>query len=237
MRDDPGDGIGDPTVRRAILLGPFVLLGFFSFILALPASRDAAFWLLSENRPVEVATFFLLLGAGVLSLRLAWLRGRRGGSRLAGPFFVVFGLGLILVGMEEIAWGQYWLGFESPAWFGESNAKGETTIHNIRGLDGRTEILRVLYGLGGLVGVWLSRTGRFRDITPPSILWTWFALIAVVSVYDFANDIRPLIGPLDSWAHRIGELIEMMIGLSALLFVWLRLREPSAEAPSPSGQA
>lgn len=226
-----------PTARRAILLGPFVLVGFFSFIVALPASREAGQWLLSENRPVEVATFFLLLGAGIASLRLAWLHRRRGHGLKAPLFFGVFGLGLILVGFEEIAWGQYWLGFESPAPIAEANAKGEMTIHNIRGLDGNTEILRVLFGVGGLIGVWLNRTGRHRDITPPTVLWTWFATIAAVSIYDFANDIAPLIGPLDALVHNIDELIEMMIGLSALLFVWLKLRELSSAAPDDRSAA
>ena len=232
--------MSNPAARWAILLGPFVLVGLFSLTLALPVSREAGKWLLSENRPVEIATFFLLLGAGVASLRLAWLNRRRGHGLKPQLFFGVFGLGLILVGFEEIAWGQYWLGFESPAPLADANVKGETTIHNIRGLDGNTEILRVLFGVGGLIGVWLNRTGRHLDITPPTILWTWFAMIAVVSIYDFANDLAPLIGPLDSVVHRIDELIEMMIGLSALLFVWLKLRELSQAAPidgvgSPAG--
>jgi hypothetical protein len=218
-------------VRWTIMLSPFVLVAFFSLILALPPSREAAQWLLSENRPVEVATFFLLLAAGLLSWRLAWRHHRRGQGLLAPAFFGLFGLGLVLVAFEEIAWGQYWLGFESPALLEEANAKGETTFHNLRGLDGRTEILRVLYGVGGLVGVWLNHTGRLRDITPAPVLTSWFAIIAVVSLYDFANDYASLIGPLNALAHNIDELIEMMIGVSALLFVWLKLRQPSEEVP------
>ncbi len=227
------------AVRWTIVLSPFVLVAIFSLILAFPPSRDAGVWLLSENRPVEIATFFLLLAAGVLAWRLAWQYRRRGRGLMPQLFFVVFGLGLILVAFEEIAWGQYWLGFESPAVLGEANVKGETTIHNIRGLDGRTEILRVVFGVGGLVGVWLNHTGRLRDITPSPLLTSWFAIIAVVSIYDFANDYASLIGPLNALAHNIDELIEMMIGLSGLLFVWLKLRELSAETPDggPTAQA
>lgn len=220
-----------PSIRWAIALTPLLLVGLFSVFLAIPATRDATMWLLLENHPVEIATFFFLVPAGVASVYLAWATRRRGATLLTQWFYLAFGAGLILTGMEEIAWGQYWLGFETPAAVADLNAKGETTLHNFRGFDGRTEILRVVYGVGGLVGVWLNRSGRLPAITPPTVLWTWFAVIAVFSLYDFANDVEPLVRELDSLSQRVDELIEMLIGLSALLFVWLKSRELSTTVP------
>lgn len=221
------------SVRRTIILAPLALVGAFSIVLAIPATRDAAIWLLLENHPVEIATFLFLLPAGFASLYLAAATRRRRGSLLTQGFYLLFGAGLIFTGMEEIAWGQYWLGFESPAALVDLNVKGEATLHNIAGLNERTEILRVLYGLGGLVGTWLHHRGRLQAITPPSVLWTWFAVIAAISTYDLANDITPLIGPLDTLAQYLDELVEMLIGLSALLFVSMRIHEARAATPTP----
>jgi hypothetical protein len=217
-------------VRWTILLTPFVLVAFFSMMLAVPATRDAGIWLLLENRPIEIGTFIFLMAAGLASLYLVWVARRRAQTVLTQLFYLAFGVGLILVAMEEIAWGQYWLGFGTPDVLADLNVKGEATLHNISGVDGRTEILRVLFGVGGLIGVWLRHLGRLPAISPPTVLWTWFAVITVLSVYDFANDIEPLVSQLDTLVEYIDELAELMIGIAALLYVVMKTRELSTTA-------
>lgn len=222
-------------LRWLVLVAPFLLVAGFSVLLAAPASRDAGMWLLRENRPVEIATFLALLAAGLLSLSLSWSSWRSGGTRITLLFYFLFGAGLILVGMEEIAWGQYWLGFETPSTLAQLNVKGEATLHNIGGIDGRTEILRVVFGVGGLVGVWLNHAGRLSSITPPTVLWTWFAMISGLSAYDLMNDVSPLVPQLDTLISWLDELVELMIGLSALLFVALKRHEIPAGVSSAPG--
>ena len=158
-----------PAARQVVQVTPLALLGVFVVLLALPVTRDTGKWLLTENRPVELATFVFLLAAGLISLYLVVVARRRGGSLLTQLFYAAFGIALILVSGEEVAWGQYWLGFEPPALLAELNVKGEATVHNIEGLNGRTEILRVLYGVGGLVGVWLHPVS-YTHLTLPTTL-------------------------------------------------------------------
>ena len=209
-------------------------MGLFSVVLAIPVTREAGTWLLLENHPVEIATFVFLMAAGVVSLHLAWTFKRHGGTLPTQLFYIAFGLGLFLTALEEVAWGQYWLGFETPGFLGELNVKGEATLHNISGVDGRTEILRMVFGLGGLIGVGLSYLGRLRAITPPTVLWTWFAVITVLAMYDLANDLGPTVRQLDLLVFHLNELVEMLIGLASLLFVSLKSLEMRAGIPDAS---
>jgi hypothetical protein len=215
-------------------LAPLVIVGGMALVLAVPATREAGIWLLLEDHPVEIATFGFLVAAGLASLYQAWSSWRRREGRLTPIFFLAFGAGLILTGMEEIAWGQYWLGFETPAALADLNVKGEATLHNISGLDGRTEILRVAFGIGGLIGIWLNHVGRLPAITPPTVLWTWFAVIAIIAAYDFVNDITALVGAFDTVVEWIDELVELLIGVAALLFVMMKIQQSRYELGASS---
>lgn len=217
---------------RGILVAPVVVVGVDSLLLAVPATRDLATSLHEENHPIEVATFLFLVTAGFLSLVRSAVARRRGEAMLTQLFYLVFGIGLVLVSLEEIAWGQYWLGFQTPAGLADLNVKGEATLHNIAGIDSNTELLRVMYGVGGLIGVWLARRGRLPALTPPEVLWTWFLVISVLSIYDLANDLVPLVHALDTLMQYLDELTEMLIGLSALIFVAMKMREDQGQIPA-----
>ena len=94
--------------------------------------------------------------------------------------------------MEEISWGQQFFGFETPESFRAMNDQGETTLHNIKGLSGNSEYLRLLYGICGAVGVLLYSYKPFHKIAAPVFLMPWFILIALHSKVDVYNDIVPI---------------------------------------------
>ena len=96
-----------PVAAGVITLLPFAIVFASIALRENPETRQFMRWLLSENRPVELLTFASLLIAGILGCRLAWRTGKMGGEGLHGVFYVVFGLGLIFVAMEEISWGQW----------------------------------------------------------------------------------------------------------------------------------
>jgi hypothetical protein len=191
-----------------------------------PAGRRFYDWLISENKPVEMLTFILALAAAVMAARLATALFRRR-ERFAGAFYVLFAVGMFFIGMEEISWGQQIFGWETPPDWGQANAQGETTLHNLGPFQGKNDILRFGFGFGGLIGIALAALlPRYRVLFPHCALLTWFLVIAGVSaaqVYvDLAPD-GPLVGPLGRLG-RLAEVVEMLISIAAVLYLWLNRR-------------
>ena len=104
------------------------------------------------------------------------------------------------------------------------DSKGELTLHNIQGLQGRSEFFRLLFGLGGLTGYVISRFGCLRKIAPPVLLLPWFLVIIAHAGLDLYNDYFPLQTGFDHTISRSSELVEMLIGMTGLLYVWLNAR-------------
>lgn len=208
----------------SLLLAPFVILGAsFLFLLANP-TRPAMLWMLEENHPVELLTFALAFAAGLAGLRLArMLRGRRE-KPLVYAFYAVFSLGLVVVAMEEVAWGQTLLGFETPASLRAINRQGETTLHNMGSLQGRSEWMRLGFGLGGIAGVLASRRPRLARIAAPSILLSWFLVIAAHAGLDAYNDAFPIEPGFDFMMQRTSEVVELLVAGAGLLYVLLNSR-------------
>lgn len=205
----------------------FVLAAFF---LALPVTRRSTLWLLEENHPVEMLTFIFLLAGGLRGAILAWRAYRHGEAKLCIWFYLVFAAGLLLTAMEEIAWGQKFLDFETPSAWKELNAQGETTLHNLRAMGAHNSVFRLVFGLGGLIGVWLIRFPSLRKIAVPPILLSWFWVITAHSIVDLFNDFVPIEKDFDLGIHWLSELVEMLIGMASFLYTYLHGRMPAAAA-------
>lgn len=133
------------VVVSIIVIFPIAVFLLATAGLALPFSRSTTLWLFAENNLVEMFTFFFLLAAGLYGLYLFRLMRKRNENWFYTGFNLLFSCGLILTAMEEIAWGQQLLAFNTPLSIQEINMQGETTIHNIRGLHGNTDYLRFAF--------------------------------------------------------------------------------------------
>lgn len=89
-----------PRALRVITYTPAFLLGASAAFVLIPATRDAALWVLAEDRPVEALTFIALLGASVLAVRLA--RRHKGGHLWVSVAYVLFGAASFLIAMESV---------------------------------------------------------------------------------------------------------------------------------------
>jgi hypothetical protein len=203
-----------------VLIAVGVLIG-----LLVPATRNLTFAIAGrgERKPVEVLTFLFLLAGGLWGLALARRAKRAGAETMVWMFYTLFALGLLWTGMEEIAWGQAYLGYRTPELMHEINAQDEMTLHNIRGLQGHSEWFRLAFGLGGLVGLALARTPRYRAIATPRLLLTWLVVITVSSAVDELNDHISLGGAPDFAVNTLSETVEMLIGMTGFLYVWVHL--------------
>src|SRR4051794_40813590 len=76
-------------------------------LVATKRSRDVFYWLVSEDKPVEMLTFVFLMLATYVGARLVLHLRRTGAPTWVWLFYGIFTLGVFVTGMEEIAWGQW----------------------------------------------------------------------------------------------------------------------------------
>ena len=69
-----------------------------------------------------------------------------------------------------------------------------------------------------------ERFPKFRAIATPLVLWPWFAVMAGHGVLDVLNDLGVFSDAIDFGIKRASELIEMMIGVTATMYMWLNRR-------------
>jgi hypothetical protein len=212
----------DKRALRVITYAPVVLLGASALGLLIPATRPIGLWLLAEDRVVEALTFVAFLAAGMIAARLAWIH-RHGFQWVGGAYLLLAGA-FFGIGMEELSWGQRQLGFETPEWLRDVNRQGEINLHNVGALQGRSEWMRLCAGLAGLVAVAARRIPALARIAAPVVLGSWFLVITGHAVVDVFNDIVPIEPRFDFIMQRTSEMIELEIGLAAVLYGWLNLQ-------------
>jgi len=170
------------------MIAPIIVVLVQAIMLIHPATRKVCLWLLREDHPIELLTFAVFLVGGVASILLAMKTRRSGEPRSTYRLYFVLSIVLFFIAMEEIAWGQYWFAYETPVFLQSINRQGELTFHNIRGLQGHSEVLRLIFGIGGLIGIWRSSCRPFRNTDVPAVLFPWFIVIAVHAAVDVFND-------------------------------------------------
>jgi hypothetical protein len=213
----------------AIVISPYLILGFFFFLICYPPTQDFAALMTFPNYPVEWVTFTTCLIGGIFSCRLAFRLKRSGEPRLVWIFYLLFGLGLIWTAGETSAWGQQVIGYKTPGWMEARNAQGQMTLHNMYGWQNHNHWLRTFFGIGGLIGIGLQRSPRYRRIATPAILFSWFLVIAIKCGLDFWTKTFPAMSEWH-WAmfewevNRASKVVKMMIGITACLYLWLNNR-------------
>lgn len=141
-------------VPRRVALGLFAVAAAMILVfLHDPAAFDAG---AQEDQPLEwLSALLLFAGAGLFLVHA--VRGRR--DRLT--LFAAAGLGLLLlvIGMEEISWGQRLFGFATPEGLSEANWQHEFNLHNVQ-----TDLSETLYYVGA--SLFLILLPLLRDLVP-----------------------------------------------------------------------
>ena len=212
-------------LRGWIVLTPFVVSIVYCALLTYKPTRMFAVKMADENYPVELLTFALLIAGGVYGLRLAMKARREGLAKLWVAFYAMFAVLLLLIGFEEVSWGQWFFHFETPESIARINTQQEFTLHNLKGLGGNTVWLRLAFGVGGLVGMALWRAPAFGAVAVPTILWAWFLLITVFSLGDLVTDFIGAETPVAALFEVMSEVVELLIAAVACLYLWMKASE------------
>ena len=163
---------GLPAAALVVVVG----MGLFGMVVALSGSASSA-WNLAvnilsfENGVIEIATVLLLLWA--LAVAILAAREALGLARpLVALWLALHAAGLVYFAGEEISWGQWILGWETPDWFAARNDQGETNLHNMSSwLDQKPRIVVFLWILIG--GVLTPLFERYRGPLPRQRLAFW----------------------------------------------------------------
>ena len=216
-------GINAIQVRFILSFPIAVVCGFIALML-FPYTRSAAWWMIQENNPSELLTFLFLIIGGIYGLLAARRFKNKKEEKLVVGFYILFSIGLLFTAMEEIAWGQWFIKFQTPVLIKEINLQGELTLHNIRGLQGHSEYFRLIFGLGGLAGVLTFFYKPFRKIGAPMLLMPSFFIITFFAGLDLYDDYFPCPQQIRTGLYWLSEVLEMLVGFSGMLFIWLNER-------------
>jgi hypothetical protein len=212
---------------RALASIPVLIVAAFAILWWMPETRTLAWRISDENQPIELLTFLAFLAGGLLGLDLV---RRLHAARVewhAQAFYGLFALGMLLIGMEEISWGQWFFDFDTPESIRWRNRQGEMNLHNLGPLYGKSSVLRIVFALGGTLGFALRRKPLFRSIAPPRALLPWFAVIAVCAGLEAALDFNLVTWPEDAemlLRNAMPEVTELLVGVAAFLYVAIQRR-------------
>ena len=88
--------------------------------------------LLGEGGILEYLQALILFTSAWISWLVSRDLWRRLSMRLHALFYGVVSLGMLFIGLEEIAWGQVLFGWKTPANIAAVNAQNQTTFHNLK---------------------------------------------------------------------------------------------------------
>jgi len=121
----------------------------------------------------------------------------------------------------------YLFGFQTPASFREINYQNELTFHNIGILQKTTDYLLIVGSACGLVGVCLNFYPRFKKISIPIILSTWFLTILAMAAISLL--ISSFAGTEQAGRLKdiFAETNEFLLGFAGYLYIFLNGRKLS----------
>lgn len=209
--------------RKLSLLAwlPLFIILIYSFLLILPLTRDLAIWALEENRPIEILSFLFAIAGGILGLILVWQLSLQKKGTVPILFYLFFALGFLFLGAEEVAWGQWFIGFETPSAIKDINTQGELTLHNLEIWKDRLEIFPLSFGIAGLIGIKVQQFRAWSKIAAPYVLLSWFLIITLVSAIDLFQDFVVINEQFDYLINYLDEVVEMLVAVSGFIYIWL----------------
>lgn len=216
---------------KVLALIPFVLA---VVVAATVPFKDFYLWLVNEDSLVEWLQFLCLLGASII-LPLITIRLLRMGLKGMALLYGLVTLGVWFLTGEEISWGQRIFGWETPEGMAAVNRQGETTIHNVSGIQDLVPPAMLLASLYGacvpLVSAALGdrwKPAAWKNLlVPPLCLVPAFLLAAGYRLF------RLLIWPTPTFVvSEYAEAMELSLYFGLAMFCWFnlrRLRQPELE--------
>lgn len=225
--------------RAAWAIVPGLGLVVYGVCLALMPRALFLFVFDSEYGPVELGTAACFGVASVLAFRLA-ARTRRKVPTFIRALYVLFAVGALFAGLEEISYGQHFFGWRTPRWFDEQNVQHETNLHNLAGDKPGKTLRNGALGavtLGGIVlpaaAMWAG--GQYAPGRLAYYLLPRGELAPLVTATLLMRLFRTLPRHIREGRDiALFEVLELYLGIIALVYV-LTLRRRLLPGGAPAG--
>ncbi len=198
----------------------FFIIGEFMFERIAP--ENIVSWSVSENGPVEIFQFLIAAAACMLAA-MTFFQVDYKTDPLPKIAMALGALGCFYIAGEEVSWGQWFIGWTTPAEWMAVNDQGETNLHNTSNwFDQKPRlILEIGVVVGGLILPFLIRKkpslipAWLKTLTPPAR----FGVLAGIYLY------LRLVDAVGSGLHgnpyfRSSEIIEIVLFYFMLLYVF-----------------
>ena len=183
-------------------------------------------WLLAEDSLVEWLQFLSLLAAAIFLTFIA-VRLPASGQRGMAVVYGLVGAAAWFLAGEEISWGQRIFGWQTPESMEQINRQGETTLHNIRGVQELVPAAMLLASLYGACAplVWAAVRARWKQAAPLHLLIPPLGLVPAFGLAAAYRLFRLLVWPAaDYGISEYSEVMEFCLYLGLALFCWLNVR-------------
>ncbi|WP_394730164.1 hypothetical protein [Altererythrobacter sp. GH1-8] len=178
--------------RRMLFVLPFILV---IILVEVKINRPWTYWHVAgiEDGPIEWLTAIIYMVAALWAGKLAW-RFHRTGLAVHAVLSAILALGMFVIGMEEISWGQRVFGIASPEFFVTANRQQELNLHNLghnKAFLDAAYLVVTFYAM--TARLWVPRllaafqNGRFaslgRLVSPPAFLLPYFLVPFLLYLY------------------------------------------------------
>lgn len=221
-------------------MGKNVVLKTIAFILPLLIISDFLYlksfryelydYLISEDSISEYLQAIAYFSSGVIFILIAIrLSGEK--VRLQKILFLFAGLGVLLIAMEEISWGQRLFGIKTPEWFQSHNIQNELSIHNLEPIQKTIHFFYSMTGFFFSFG-WIPFRYNFLNKKLPPVTITilrvikpqWYLVTYFLPLFFFYTYLILTGSPGNYFTFNDQEIPELLLSLGMLLYSYLILR-------------
>jgi hypothetical protein len=211
-------------MQKILATLPLILALAFGLLWWNESTRHTAWVISDENQPIELITFGALFVGGLIGLRFTWSLFQMEPDWKMRLFYGAFSLGLLLIAMEEISWGQWFFDFNTPEALRGLNQQNELNLHNVGPLHGKGSSMRLAFAGGAMVGFLLGGTALMERIRPPLAILPWVLVILLCAGLELMIDLNLVDWNKDFMnlmQNVMPELTEMLVGIAAFLYIWI----------------